>query len=135
MYHGLWVVGFDNNSENVDAKLFRNRCQNRCNFVSTSIKNQYQIDQKSIQNRSSWISSRPARPGPSPGAPGGSPDTSLGTPGAVPVRPGGPRGRPEGISGAIFGVFSPSEFARTFSHWKNANFHRNSLNLPHAHPC
>ena len=78
-------------------------------------------------------------PGASPARPGGGPGHPGDLPGAVPGWPGGARGRPGGtpevISEAIFGVFSPSEFARTFSHSKNTNFRRNSLNSPHAPPC
>ena len=72
-------------------------------------------------------------------APGASPGHPGDLPGAVPGQPGGARGRPGGtpevISEAIFGVFWSSEFARTFSHSKNTNFHRISLNFRHAHPC
>ena len=39
------------------------------------------------------------------------------------------------VSEAIFGVFSSSECARAFSHSKNTNFRRNSLNSQHAPPC
>ena len=78
-------------------------------------------------------------PGAPPGRSRGVPGPPPGSPGALPGRPGGARGRPGGtpevISEAIFGVFSPSEFARTFSQSKDTNFHRNSLNFRHAHPC